>query len=69
MFPGFDWCKNVVIFGVDDNSSVHIDNKKKKDILVLDSGPTQALDDTTITAVVKYSIDFFKITKKILFKS
>ena len=69
MFPGFDWCKNVVIFGVDDNSSVHIDNKKKKDILVLDSGPTQALDDTTITAEVKYSIDFFKITKKILFKS
>ena len=69
MFPGFDWCKNVVIFGVDDNSSVLIDNKKKKDILVLDSGPTQALDDTTITAEVKYSIDFFKITKKILFKS
>ena len=69
MFPGFDWCKNVVIFGVDDNSSVHIDNKKKKDILVLDSGPTQALDDTAITAEVKYSIDFFKITKKILFKS
>ena len=29
-FPGFDWGKNVVIFGVDNSSSVHIDNKKKR---------------------------------------
>ena len=38
-FPGFDWCKNV-IFGVDNSSCVHIDNKKKY-ILVLGEGPTQ----------------------------
>ena len=32
-------------------SSVHVDNKKKK-ILVLGEGPTQGLDKTTITAEV-----------------
>ena len=30
-------------------SSVHVDNKKK-DILILGEGPTQELDDTTLTA-------------------
>ena len=38
-------------------SSVHIDNKKK-DILVLGEGPTQGLDETTITAEAKYYINF-----------
>ena len=33
-FPNVDWHKNIVIFRVDNSSSVHIDNKKK-DILVL----------------------------------
>ena len=32
LYPGFDWSK-IVIFGVDNSSSMHIDNKKK-DILV-----------------------------------
>ena len=36
--------KNVVIFGVDNSSSMHIDNKKKG-ILVLDEGPTERLTD------------------------
>ena len=31
---------------------------KKKDILVLVEGPTQALDDTTVTAEAKYTISF-----------
>ena len=31
------------------NSSVHIDNRRK-DILILGDGPTQGLDDTTLTA-------------------
>ena len=41
--------KNVIIFGVDMRSSVHIDNQKKKDILILGKGPTQGLDDTVLT--------------------
>ena len=31
------------------SSSVHVDNKRK-DILVFGDGPTQRLDDTTLTA-------------------
>ena len=32
--------KNIIVFGVDMSSSMHIDNKKK-DILILGKGPTQ----------------------------
>ena len=35
--------KNVIIFGVDMSSSVHIDNTGK-DILILGKGPTQGLN-------------------------
>ena len=35
--------KNVIIFGVDMSSSPYINNKKK-DILILDKGPTQGLE-------------------------
>ena len=41
--------KSVIIFRVDMSSSVHVD-KKKKDILILDEGPTQALNDAALTA-------------------
>ena len=49
--------KSVVIFGVGMSSSVHIDNKKK-DILILDIGPTQGLDGTTLTPAAQYSTNF-----------
>ena len=39
------------------SSSVHIDNKKK-DILILGEGPTQGLDDTTLTTEAIYPINF-----------
>ena len=48
-FPGFDRVKNVVIFRVDNSSSVYIVNKKK-DTLVLGEGLTQQLNDTMIIA-------------------
>ena len=41
------------------SSSVHFNNKKK-DILVLGEGRTQGLDDTTITAEAKYSVNFLR---------
>ena len=44
-FPGGGFGQNVLIFGADMSSSVHIDNKKK-DILVLGKGPTQGLEHT-----------------------
>ena len=49
--------KNVIIFGVDMSSSVHIDNKKK-DIFILGKRATEELDDTTLTAEGQYSINF-----------
>ena len=55
--------KNVIIFGADMGSSVHIDNKGK-DILILGEGPTQGLDDTTLTAEAKYSINFPRSQRK-----
>ena len=39
------------------SSSLHNDNKGK-DILILDQGPTQGLDDDTLTAEVKYPLNF-----------
>ena len=41
--------RNVIIFWVDMSLSVHVDNEKKY-ILILGEGPTQGLDDTTLTA-------------------
>ena len=38
--PDFNWDKNDIIFGVDNSSSVHVDNNKK-DILVLSEGLTR----------------------------
>ena len=45
------------------SSSVHIDNKNK-DIFILGEGPTQGLDDTTLTAEAQYSINFSRSNKK-----
>ena len=39
-FPGGGNGQNVIIFGVDMNSSVHVDNKGK-DILILRKGPSK----------------------------
>ena len=60
-FPNFDWGKNVIVFGVDNSSSVHIENKKK-DILVI--AQIQRLDDTSIRAKVQYSINFSRSGRK-----
>ena len=43
-------------------SSVHIDNKNR-DILVLDEGSIQGLDDTTLTVEAIYPIDFTQCRK------
>ena len=64
LFPSEGFGQNVLIFGADMSSSIHIDNKKK-DILVLGRGPTQGLESTLTTE--NYSINF-TVTKKILSK-
>ena len=47
-FPSGGFGQNVLIFGADMSSSIHIDNKKK-DMLVLGRGPTQGLESTLTT--------------------
>ena len=55
--------KNVIVFGVDMSSSVHIDNKKK-DIFILGIGPTQELDDSKLTAEAQYLVNFSRSNRK-----
>ena len=55
--------KNVMIFGANMNSSVHI-NDKGKDILILGEGPTNGLDDTALTAEAIYPINFTQPNKR-----
>ena len=57
--------QNIIIFGVDVNSFIHIDNKKK-DMLILGRGPTQGLE-STLTAEKMYSINFTEENKKFCF--
>ena len=45
------------------SSSVHINNKNK-DTLILSRGPTQGLDDTTLTAEAKCPINFTQPRKR-----
>ena len=65
--------KNLIIFGTDMSSSVHIDDKKKqiiitkiriRNILVLGKGSIDGLYDTTLTAEKEYSMNFTAQQKK-----
>ena len=49
MFSNGEFACNVIIFGADMSSSVHVD-KKIKDILILGEDPNQGVDGTTLTA-------------------
>ena len=55
--------ENVIIFGIDNSSSVNIDGRNKN-ILVLSEGPTQGLDYATITAEAKHPISFTESGKR-----
>ena len=54
---GKEFGKNVIIFGLDNSSSVPVDGGKE-DILLLGKGLADGLYDTTLTAVDEYSINF-----------
>ena len=63
LFTDVSYGKNVILFGADMSSSVHVDNKGK-DILIFGEGPTQGLDDRTLTTEAKYPINFTKSGKR-----
>ena len=62
-FSNTGFGRNVITFGADMSLSAHIDNKKNN-ILILGKGPTQGLDDTTLTAEKVYSVNFTEHNKK-----
>ena len=49
LLPSSNFGTNVIIFGIDMSSSVHVDNWGK-DILILGKGPTQGLSEHSLTA-------------------
>ena len=65
--PTCDWAKNVVVFGEDNRSLVHIYNKKNY-IFFLGKGTTQELDNTTIGTKAEHSINFSITERSIFFK-
>ena len=62
-FPSGGFGQNIIIFGTDMNSSIHIDNTGK-DILILRRGPTQGLGENLLTSEKMYSINFTVPKKK-----
>ena len=63
-FPDGGNGQNVIIFGVDMNSSIHVDSKGE-DILILGKGQTQGLSEHSLTAEKMYSINFSKDNTKL----
>ena len=55
--------KNVIIFGVDMSSSVHIDDEGK-DVLILGICPRQGLNDTALAAEAQYSTNFSRSNRR-----
>ena len=55
--------RNVIIFGIDLSSSVHVDNKEK-DILIFGKDPTQGLGEHSLTAEKMYLVNFLDHIKK-----
>ena len=60
---GNDVFRNVVIFGVDNSSSSHTDNRKNH-FLVLGEGPTQGINDSSGSAENKFSFIFSEANTK-----
>ena len=63
LLPDGSFARNVVKFGLDMSSYVHVDNKRKY-ILILGSGPTQGSDEHSLTAEKMYSVSFNDHRKK-----
>ena len=63
LLPDCSFGRNVIIFGLDMNSSVLVDSKVK-DILILGQGPTQGLGEHLLTAEKMYSVNFTNHRKK-----
>ena len=63
LLPDGTMGKNAVISGADMSSSLHVHNTGKY-TLILGEGPTQGLDDTTLTAEARYLNSFTQSGKR-----
>ena len=54
-----DFARNVIIFGVDNSSSSHSENRKNN-FLVLDEGPTYGINESFGSPGKKFNINFSK---------
>ena len=69
-FDGKEFCsigneirRNVMIFGINMDSSTNLDNKVK-DMLILGKGPTQGLGEHWLSGEKMYSINLIKVNTK-----
>ena len=60
-----EWSKKKFVSGVCNSLSVHTD-KGKKDILLIDEGKIDGLDNTAITAEARYFVNITRSRKKLL---
>ena len=67
LFINWSFGKNAIMFVADMSSSVDIKNKEK-DILILGKGPTQGIENTTLTAEAIYPINFAKPNKRFVLR-
>ena len=58
------WCKNLVIFGVDNSSSVHVDNKKRISQFLI----KVRHKDNSGTAEAKYPINFTRPRRRFVLR-
>ena len=63
-FGSFGFTRNVVIFGVDNRSSSHTDNRKNI-FLVLGEGPLEGINDRVGAAEKEIGINFSKVKTKV----
>ena len=64
LFLSGKFAQNIITFGVDMSSSAQLITRKK-DISFLGAAPTQGLDDRTLIAEKKYSINFIESERKL----
>ena len=60
---GSEFGKNVIISRISNSSSAYFDNRNK-DMLILGNGPTDGLDDTSLTRETEYSVNVTEQQKK-----
>ena len=65
LLPDSTFGRNIVIFGVDMSTSVHVDNEGK-DIVILRKGPALGLGEHSLIAEKMHSVNFTDHRKNVV---